>query len=928
MDLFLAAGIEPDGARRGGRPGRVSPGSRRAPLFNAKVIEDAVKLAAFNPPAAELDAARRYAEMARNPKFGDQKETAVRNRFFDDVLGTLLGYRKYDPIGVYSLAFERPIRHGAVDVALGRFGAIDKEEVVAPFEMKGPSAIDLDAIPAGRGRSPVQQAWDYAIDAPGSRWVLVSNCVEIRLYGFGRGRDAFELFDLRKLDDPREHERLWLILSADRFLGGASEALLRETDSAYKAITNEFYDGYRALRQRLIGFLVDAGEGPKLARLTAIGLAQKLLDRILFIAFAQRTDLLPPGLLKRAAAARTGFDPKPVWHYIRNLFGFLDKGEFDLDITAYNGGLFAPDPVADSITVPDTLTEELVALGEWDYRRDVPVAVLGHIFEQSITDIEKERAESAGLPPPKVSKRKREGVIYTPDIVTRFLVEHTIGTTLAERFSTLLAEHAGVSALPGNGGSIPWHDGEASERAFWREYLTVLRRLTIVDPACGSGAFLVAAFDLLAAEYERVVEKLADLSETIDFDPMDEIVTRNLYGVDLNAESVEITRLSLWLRTARRKHRLQNLEATIKAGNSLIGDVAYPDRPFDWRSSFPEIFAAGGFDVVIGNPPYVRSETISTMKPWLKKDYKVYDPGADIYCYFYERGLQILKEYGRLGFISSCGFFKTAFGAELRWFIARNATIESGIDFGDVRIFEDVTTYPAVLTIRKSGPKSPYDLRFLNLSDDAVDLSAQFERDAFLFPSTRLSRSRWHFEPEWLWKLRDRIEKQATTTLSDISIPVSGIKSGLTEAFIIENETRAELIAADPTSAELFRPWIIGDDIARWSPEASRLTLIFIPKGWTKEFLQETDETTAWRRFQSGFPAIASWLLQFEARARKRSDKGDFWWELRACDYYELFDQELIIFPEMSQGPKFGIKDATHISNNKTFILPNSTPLT
>src|SRR6202043_3599646 len=138
------------------------------------------------------------------------------------------------------------------------------------------------------------------------------------------------------------------------------------------------------------------------------------------------------------------------WHYIGNLFRYLDQGHFDLDITAYNGGLFAPDSIADAALVPDNLAVDLVTLGEWDYRRDVPVTILGHIFEQSVTDLEKLRAESRGERPPKVSQRKRQGVVYTPDIVTRFLVERTIGRTLEDCFSALLAVHAETAERPTN----------------------------------------------------------------------------------------------------------------------------------------------------------------------------------------------------------------------------------------------------------------------------------------------------------------------------------------------------------------------------------------------------------------------------------------------------------------------------------------------
>ena len=125
----------------------------------------------------------------------------------------------------------------------------------------------------------------------------MSNCVEVRLYGFGRGREAYELFDLTKLDDPEEHARLCMLLSAERLLGGATDLLLRESDSAYKDITYQLYVDYKSLRDRLLANLTSAVDGPRLKLLAAIEVAQKLLDRILFIAFVQRTALLPDHLL-------------------------------------------------------------------------------------------------------------------------------------------------------------------------------------------------------------------------------------------------------------------------------------------------------------------------------------------------------------------------------------------------------------------------------------------------------------------------------------------------------------------------------------------------------------------------------------------------------------------------------------------------------
>jgi len=907
MDLFATAGIDLGDGGRGGRPGRSAIGrTLRVPLLNYKVVAEAQKRFTFDLSQNQLDAAAVYAKTAKGSKFAKLKETEVRNLFFQKVLGDILGYTQIDADPPYTLAFERAIRRGSVDVALGRFGRESEEdEIVAPFELKGPGTTDLDAIMPGRGYSPVQQAWNYAIDAPGCRWVLVSNCVEIRLYGFGRGRDAFELFDLREIDNPRELERLWLLLSAARLLDGSTETLLRETDSAYRDITNQLYVEYKGLRDRLLAFLTGAADGPKLAMLPAIELAQKYLDRILFIAFAERTDLLPTKLLERASKARNEFMPEPFWKNFQALFREVDVGNEGRGIWAYNGGLFAADPVADAIVLPDPLTEQLAALANWDYRSDVPVTVLGHIFEQSITDLEALRAESQGEEPPKISKRKREGVVYTPDIVTRFLVERTLGLTLSERFNGLLQKH-GKSA-PQNGDPIFAENERQTERVFWRDYAAVLRGLRIVDPACGSGAFLVAAFDLLAAEYRRVVEHLVSLGEKVDFDAFDEIVTANLYGVDINAESVEITRLALWLKTARNKHRLQNLEATIKVGNSLIDDAKFTDHPFDWRKAFPDIFAKGGFDIVIGNPPYVRMELIKPVKPYLEKHYVVADNRTDLYAYFFERGVGILKDGGRLGFISSSTFFRTGSGEKLRTFLGDNVGLEAVIDFGDLQIFEGVTTYPAILTLRRGRSEDGGALSFLKIEELPKDLDAEFSARSIAMQRARLGAGSWQFEDDALAKLRDKIVKGKKTLGEVYGTPLYGIKTGLNEAFIIDQETRDRLVKQDKKSAKLLKPFLRGENIKRWRVESEGLYLINIPKGKI-----DIDD----------YPAIRDWLKPFRKALEKRATKQE-WFELQQAQvaYQPKFAQSKITYLDIANAPPFAFDDGGAFIDCTVFMI-------
>ncbi len=909
MDLFVAAGIDLHHSGRGSR--LATARTLRIPLFNYKVVAEARKRFTLALSTKQTEAVRSYVKAIKAPAFAKRKETEVRNLFVQKMLGDLLGYTQIDSDPPYTLAFERTIRRGSVDVALGRFGLSDRaDEIVAPFELKGPGTRDLDAIMPGRGRSPVQQAWDYAIDAPGSRWVLVSNCVEVRLYGFGRGRDAYELFDLTKLDDEEELARLCLILSADRLLGGATDALLRDTDGAYKNITNELYSEYKGLRDRLIGFLTGAADGPKLTLLPAIELAQKLLDRILFIAFAQRTDLLPDRLLERALSARNEFIPQPLWRNFQALFRNVDRGNDSLYIWAYNGGLFAADPAADGFDLPDHLASELAKLGQWDYRSDVPVTVLGHLFEQSITDLERLRAESRGEAAPKVSKRKREGVVYTPEIVTRFLVEHTVGRTLEEQFAALLATHADSAVLPKNGDLIQWRAGETSERAFWRDYAAALRNLTIVDPACGSGAFLVAAFDLLAAEYRRVVERLTALGEPVDFDLHDEIVTKNLYGVDLNAESVEITRLALWLKTARNKHRLQNLEASIKIGNSLIDDPAFTDRPFDWRAAFGNVFVqGGGFDVVIGNPPYVRMEFIKAVKPYLEKHYVVAADRADLYAYFFERGVEVLRDGGRLGYISSSTFFRAGAGENLRRFLGDRSAVEAVVDFGDVQIFEGVTTYPAILTLRKSQAGGNGAVSFLKVDSLPKDLEAEFASEAQKMPRMRLGHGTWQFEAAPLAKLRDKIINGKKTLREVYGPPLYGIKTGLNDAFVIDNATRDLLITQDPKSADLLKPFLRGEDVKRWRIESEGLFLINTPKGKVN-----IDD----------YPAIRDRLLPFRQELERRATKQE-WFELQQAQfsYQPIFAQGKIVYQDITAQNPFALDKNGYFLANTCYFIPS-----
>ncbi|HEX3885003.1 MAG TPA: N-6 DNA methylase [Stellaceae bacterium] len=877
------------------------------PLFNAKTLEAALQAFDFTPSSAQQDAASHWAMLMRDEFLLSRKETSLEADFNRYVVQDVLGYRSFDASGAATVSVKQAVGAGEVDLALGRFSA-DHSDILAPFELKGPSLKNLDAIMPGRAKTPVQQAWEYANDAIGARWVIVSNQRELRLYAVGRGRRDYEEFDLSALDQPAILKRFVRLLGAQFLLNGETQSLLERSLREDKDITDKLYQEYREIRENLFQFI--RSQHAEIPAEHAIRLAQKILDRIIFIAFAEDTVLLPDDSIRNAVNFTDPYsEPKPKWEYLRRLFDAVDHGNPRLNIPPYNGGLFAADLQLDSLAIPDHLTDQFSSITQYDFRSQVSVTILGHIFEQSITDIEQKHAEIHGQPLPSITKRKRDGVVYTPDLVTRFIVEHTIGAHLRERFQVLLAEHANAEDATG---AIMWR-GKDGELLFWRAYLGCVAGLRILDPACGSGAFLIAAFDFLKAEQTRVRERLSELEPGLlvhwagDTDV--EIITRNLYGVDVNSESVEITRLSLWLKTAKRGRQLESLDETIRWGNSLIEDADFHRRAFDWKSAFPEIFASDGFDIVIGNPPYVRMELIKPFKPYLEKRYEVVADRADLYAYFFELGVRLLKPGGRLGYISSSTFFRTGSGTALRRHLIDKAEIEAVVDFGDLQIFPGVTTYPAIVTLRRSnGHTGNGDLRFLKLSALPDDLTKAFVASSRPMPRARLGAGSWRFEGDRLDAIRKKMAAGRKTLAEVYGPPLYGIKTGLNEAFVLSREQRDALVARDVRSADLLKPFLVGENLKRWHVESDDLWLIYTPKN--RIDIEE-------------YPAIRDHLAPFRKLLEKRATKQN-WWELQQAQaaYEPKFNQNKIIYPHFNDKANFSYDNKKFYSNDKSYIIP------
>ncbi len=792
-------------------------------------------------PAHHLEILQQWKARIEDGSLHKQTEVAIHAPFTNQIMAGVLGYQPYGSGEQWTISREYGVAGGAVDLALGHFGDDrESDKVIAPFELKGAKTKNLDAIMPGRHKTPVQQAWDYARDIKGAQWVLVSNYLEIRLYAVSETSLVYEKFDLARLTEPAEYARFIHLLHADNLLSGNTTQLLQQSLQADKEITHRLYSDYKSLRSQLITRLIE--DNPQHQPGSLIAPAQKLLDRFLFIAFAEDKRLIPGNTIQQAFEHNDPYNPRPVYENFVGLFRAIDQGNTMLKIPAYNGGLFAADPLLDRLVVDDAICRQVNELAKYDFDSEVSVTVLGHIFEQSIADLEtlSEQINTGEIAVQQSGravsgKRKQHGVVYTPDHITAFIVEQTLGSQLDHRFRQLLKEYGTLK----KDGSIQWKRGNKTELRFWYAWQEVLQQIRVVDPACGSGAFLVAAFDHLYNAYQRTNDKLAELTgQHAVFDLNKEILNNNLFGVDINAESIEISKLSLWLKTAEVGKPLTSLDANLRSGNSLALEEAVPgdESHFCWRAAFPEIMEQGGFDVVLGNPPYVRQERFSALKPWLEQHYSVYHGVADLYAYFFELGHKLLKTDGRMGYISSSTFFKTGSGEPLRRYLSTETSLEKIVDFGDLQIFEGVTTYPAILILQQQPPQPEHPIQILPLTGQLPEnLNQHFNQFYASMRQQQMGGASWQLEDEALYRLRQKLLVGYPTLKEVVGSPLYGIKTGLNAAFVVDEETRKRLVAEDPNSAVLLKPFLEGKDLKKWHAEPRGLWLIAIPKFWTRQ---------------------------------------------------------------------------------------------
>jgi len=681
------------------------------------------KYQAMLPKEQVSEAWQKYQVYFLNPKIQENilhsKEEQFQEGFLRELFVKILGYT-LNPSPDYNLITEQKNETDAkkADGAIWLNGT-----VIGVIELKDHKTTDLKKVET--------QAFQYKNQNKDACYVIISNFEKLRLYiDNATEHREWNLFTLTETD----FEELYCCLAWTQIQKGITIQMKKSSVSEEKNVTETLYKDYSSFKRELFENILKnnpAQEGDeKEWQLLLYKKTQKLLDRLLFIFFAEDGGLLPPNLMLQILNEWQKIKDLDIdislYQRIKQYFGYLDVGNFKKDIFAYNGGLFRTDKVLDDLIISDELLHKHTKkLSGYNFKSDVDVNILGHIFEHSLSEIEEVTQRIMGVEvDSSKSKRKKDGVFYTPSYITKYIVENTVGKLCAEKKQTLDIKEEEYFSDRKRQKQTKLHLLEQLKA--YREWLL---QITILDPACGSGAFLNAALSFLMDEHRLIDEMEAKVAgSTIVFQDIENsILENNLFGVDINEESVEIAQLALWLRTAKPQRKLSSLSENIKCGNSLISDPAIAgDKAFDWEKEFPQVFAKGGFDVVIGNPPY-GADLSKEQKKYLETRFDTFEYQVNTYVVFYERGLNLLKEYGILGYITPATFTTQYYYKKLRNFIQNYKMLN--ISRYMYEVFPDANIGDTISLILRNDTnnKENIDLSVYQSVNDRMDIIVEYQ---------------------------------------------------------------------------------------------------------------------------------------------------------------------------------------------------------
>ncbi|AZL15903.1 Eco57I restriction-modification methylase domain-containing protein [Rickettsiales endosymbiont of Stachyamoeba lipophora] len=642
---------------------------------------------------------------------------------------------------------------------------------------------------------------------------------------------------------------------------------------------------------------------------------QMIIDRLIFLRICEDRKIEDENRLLNTSKNKDIYQK-----LVRNVFREADD--------KYNSGLFHfklekgranyQDSITPNLKIDDKPLKEIIASMYYPCPYEfsaLPPEILGNIYERFLGQVITVSSTGKSVKiEQKPEVKKAGGVYYTPSYIVDYIIKNTIGELLKDKTP---------------------------------EQVSMIR---VLDPACGSGSFLLGAYQFLLnwhldyyvnhpKKYKDKFYKIGDSNYKLTISERKKILTNNIYGVDIDSQAVEVSKLSLLIKVLEnetqetvgeqlklfKERALPDLGDNIKCGNSLVGTdfySKYPNQseeektrvnPFDWQSEFPLVFKDGGFDAVVGNPPYARIQTLQEMfgssVAYFKSEYMSADKNFDIYILFNEKGFSLLKSKGYLGFIQPHKFFQSEMGQKLRNYLASNKALHKIVSFGSAQIFDGATTYTAITILKKAFNKK-FDYAILE-SDIALNIKNDKTLNKnFISLNQPEVDNNWHFLSNDKQKVLDTISK-LPLRLKDVTRKIFvGLQTSADKIYVLELIKQSKHTSTCYSKSldkeieienDLIKPFLMGKDVKRYSKPSPKNVVIF-------PYLLENGKANLMSQdyLKANYPLGWQYLLEnkdeLEKRENSRMKHENFYAYIYPKNLVE-FATPKIMTPEIANSP-------------------------